>query len=82
MRDAACDTTPWHIWHDAVARLARAQVADVQRYLPEGRLLRAYRAGEPAWMAADEVKLRICQAKIEERGTSEVEALRRATRPR
>jgi hypothetical protein len=60
------ETTPWLIWIDNVLGLAKASHDDVAHF--RDRLQRAYQAGEAAWMAADEVQLRLKQKKLHDRG--------------
>ena len=55
-RDARNETTPWHIWEHAVFEIAGVSVDEGRKYATRERIQRAYRAGEPAWMAADMVR--------------------------
>jgi hypothetical protein len=55
---ATCGTRHWNIWSEAVelAAIGRDVDAEWLRALPQRkRLSRAYAAGEPVWMVADEM---------------------------
>lgn len=54
-KDATVDTTPWHIWSDAVYAIAGVSIEEGQKYATRERVQRMFQAGEPAWMAADTV---------------------------
>jgi len=79
-RDGVRDTTPRHIWLDAVYAMSGASVEDATRYVGRDRLSRMYQAGEPAWMAADAVRQFVHNGKIADRAEGEVESMRRAVR--
>ena len=75
-RDATCETTPWHIWHDAVFAIAEVSVADGNQYATRERIQRAYQAGEPAWMTANMIQFVVTVGKREDRADGEVRAMR------
>lgn len=77
-RDATCETTTFQIWHGAVLEIARVSAADANRYVTRERIQLAYQAGEPVWMMADEVELRVTVGRREDRADAEVDGLRRA----
>jgi len=45
------ETTPWHIWLEAVLLTAKVSVEDLEPFRVQ--VNRWYQAGEPVWMAAD-----------------------------
>lgn len=77
-RDATRDTTPWHLWHSSVLEIAGVSSDEAERYATRGRIQRAYQAGEPAYMAADMVRLLVRGGLIADRADDEVAGLRRA----
>jgi hypothetical protein len=76
-RDARNDTTPWHIWEHAVFEIAGVSVEEGRKYATRERIQRAYRAGEPAWMAADMVRKFVDGARRAAREVDGIEDLRR-----
>lgn len=79
-RDATSDTTPLHIWKSAVIEIAQVSEIDAHRYATRERIQRAYRAGEPAWMAADMVRQFVTVGKREDRADGETNSLLRRLR--
>jgi hypothetical protein len=76
-RDARNDTTPWHIWEHAVFEIAGVSIEEGRKYATRERIQRAYRAGEPAWMAADMVRKFVDGARRAAREVDGIEDLRR-----
>lgn len=76
-RDARNETTPWHIWEHAVFEIARVPVDEGRKYATRERIQRAYRAGEPAWMAADMVRKFVDGARRAAREVDGIDELRR-----
>jgi hypothetical protein len=72
---ATLHTTPLHIWLHNLMMEAHASAEQLGPY--RERMVRAYNAGEPVWMAADELKLRLRQRAIEEQADAEAAGLRR-----
>jgi hypothetical protein len=65
-RDATNETTPFHLWRDAVEleTLRRCPGCHETLRAQRARILRAYQAGEPVWMAVDEMVLRANAARV------------------
>lgn len=76
-RDATNETTPWHIWEHAVFEIAGVPVEEGRKYATRERIQRAYRAGEPAWMAADMVRKFVDGARRAAREVDGIDDLRR-----
>jgi len=76
-RDARNDTTPWHIWEHAVFEIAGVSIEEGRKYATRERIQRAYRAGEPAWMAADMVRKFVDGARRAAREVDGIDDLRR-----
>ena len=80
IRNVTRESAPFHIWREHVTTLAAVAGVDPEFTRTEsirGRLLRAYQAGEPAWMMADELKFRARRTAIENRADAEAAGLRR-----
>jgi len=77
------ETTPRHIWKDAVATvaIARGVPADWMRVTDVAtRINGAYNAGEPVWMIVDELAFRYKRSMVEQRADGDARTLRRAIR--
>lgn len=81
-----CETMPRHIWMESVIAGVSAKGLSTGSLLAKGalrmRLNQAYAAGEPVWMAASEMVLRLQQTARVERSweTDMARAIRRGRR--
>jgi hypothetical protein len=75
MHEGTKETTPFHIWKDAVLTAAAATNAEAEPY--RERILRWYQAGEPAWMAGDSLKAFVRGARKAANEPDDLRALRR-----
>ena len=79
-RDATNETAPYLLWANAVEAAVRSRCGhspEMHEVELRARLGRAYHAGEPVWMAADEFAFRVERARIESAADREVNGLRR-----
>lgn len=81
-KDMRRETTPWHLWQDAVLEMADASHADMSKYVGRARLSRWFADNMPVWLAAGSVRDFIKLGKAAERQDRNEPSLRRILRPR
>lgn len=77
MNNAHNETTPWHIWFDAVCTELAHKGLDGEAVRAQKPLaLKWYQAGEPVWMAVSGLALVVRQTAIATRADNEARCLR------